>query len=68
MNELTEAYCNGAAMAYRDVAHKLRDMVEKCPAELRPLMEGMLPFAESCEQKARLVYDEAKQYSSGVRQ
>ena len=61
-------YCDGAAMAYRDVAAKLRNMVDTAPPELRTVMEAMLPFAESCEKKAVGVYDEALRHEAAVLQ
>ena len=59
MNELQKAYCDGAAMAYRDTAKQIEGMVERCPPELKGLMESFAPIAKACMEKSKTVYDAA---------
>lgn len=68
MNKNVEIYCQGAAMAYHDVAAKLRDMISRAPVETKPFMEHMRPFADSCDKKAEEVFKEADRFESAVRQ
>lgn len=67
MNELQKAYLDGAAMAYRDVAAKLRNMIKEAPPSFKSFMAAMEPFAITCELKAKEVYKEAERIK-GVRQ
>jgi hypothetical protein len=58
MTEAQRIYCDGAAMAYRDVAAKVRQMIAAAPVEIKHLMEACEPLAISCENKAKEVYKE----------
>lgn len=62
-----DAYCDGAAMAYRHVAAKLRDMIARAPNELKPSLEYLTHFADACEAKAREVYKEADRFETATR-
>lgn len=57
MKELQKAYLDGASMAYKDVARKIRDMIDKAPIEVRPLMACMEPMIDACNTKAKEVYN-----------
>lgn len=67
MNDLQKAYLDGASMAYRDVAEKLRTMISKAPPEIAELLKAMTPFADSCALKADGIYKEAE-LLEGIRQ
>lgn len=67
-DKLVTTYCDGAAMAYRDVAAKLRQMIRDAPPMIRPLLSSLEPFAESCERKAKEVYLESERYEKERRQ
>lgn len=67
-NELQQAYLDGAAMAYRDVASKIQDMIRKAPSEIKGLMTCMETLAESCLKKADGVYEEAGRIETAMRQ
>lgn len=62
MNERTKIYCQGAAMAYRDVADKLENMAKKAPDEIKEIVSIFIPFAESCRKKADNVFIEAEKF------
>jgi hypothetical protein len=67
INELQQAYLDGASMAYKDIADKMRQMIKNCPPEIKNMMEGWLPFADSVALKAQEVYREAERID-GARQ
>lgn len=67
MNDLQKAYLDGASMAYKDVADKMRSMITNCPSEIKGMMEGWLPFADSIALKSQEVYREAERME-GVKQ
>lgn len=50
-------------MAYRDVAAKIRQMIENAPNEVRSMMSAMEPLAVSCEAKAQEVYIEFERFN-----
>jgi hypothetical protein len=57
--KLSDAYADGAAMAYRDVAKMLRFMVDNADTAFKPLMTAtLLPVVEACDRKAIEVYRE----------
>lgn len=58
-------YCDGAAMAYRDVAAKLRELIANAPPELKSILQGLEPFAAATELKAVEVYREAERCVAG---
>lgn len=64
---LIDIYCDGAAMAYRDVADKIDAMIANAPPEIKFMAEGMKPMAEDCRRKAETVYDEAALFLSDKR-
>ena len=66
-NELQKAYLDGAAMAYRDVAAKIKQMVNDAPSSIKGLMSCMEPLAESCMKKADGVYEEAERIETADR-
>lgn len=68
MNDLQKSYCDGAAMAYRDVSNKIRQMQNDAPAEIKHLVTMLEPIAQACEAKAKNVYVECENFTSGVRQ
>ena len=68
MNEAQQIYCDGAAMAYRDVARKIKQMILDAPPEVKGMMSAMEPFADSCLLKADEVYKEAERHQIATRQ
>lgn len=67
MTPLQKSYCDGAAMAYRDCAARIREMTNNAPPQLKPILQGLEPLAQACEKKATEVYQEAVKFK-GVRQ
>lgn len=67
-NDLQRAYLDGAAMAYRDVARKIKQMILDAPEEIKGMIGCMEPFADSCLKKAGGVYEEAERIEKATRQ
>lgn len=67
-NDLQQAYLDGAAMAYRDVATKIKEMILKAPSEIGEMLKCMEPFADSCLKKADGIYEEADRIENATRQ
>lgn len=66
-NQLQQAYLDGASMAYKDVATKMRQMIADAPKEIRGMLSAMEPFADSCMKKASGIYEEAKRIENATR-
>ena len=62
MTDLVKIYCDGAAMAYRDVANKLEEMIKNQPPELNGVLICLRPFVDTLRNKADEVYAEAKRF------
>lgn len=60
MNDKQKAYCDGAAMAYRDCAKKMDELINNSPAAIAEIMQGMRPFADAMRAKASEVYKEVE--------
>lgn len=67
LNEVQTNYCDGAAMAYNDMANKIESMIQNAPKEIKSLMETMQPMADAARVKAKEVYVEATRFM-GLRQ
>ena len=64
MNKLVEIYCDGAAMAYRDIAKHMRQIIKDCPDDIKEFMSAFEPVATACEAKAIEVYNEAERFGA----
>lgn len=67
MNDLQKAYCDGATMAYKDAAAKMRQIINDAPPSLHLILRSMEPFAECLERKALEVHRECERFN-GIRQ
>ena len=68
MNELQKAYVDGAAIAYRDVAQQIIDMINRAPAQIKPVMECLKPIAQACLAKSKDIYIEVDRMQESVKQ
>lgn len=67
MNDLQKAYLDGASMAYKDVAQKIRDMITNAPSRIKDVIGVMEPLAVSCDLKSQEVYKEAERIENSTK-
>lgn len=67
-DDLIKIYCDGAAMAYRDVENQIKSMIDKCPPEIGEIIVVLYPLQKACEMKAAGVHNEAACYKNANRQ
>lgn len=66
LNPLQKAYCDGAAMAYRDCAGQILTMIDKAPPEVREFVQYLAPLADANNAKALEVFEECKRYNAAM--
>lgn len=67
-NELIEAYCEGAKIAYKDCSDMVKRLISNSPPEIRHLIEPLMPIADAMLEKSNNVHKEANNYLYGVKQ